>query len=184
MTQRKCRTWWFVQRIDNLPDDWREQLSGLLVPGCYIVHDKDTAIDDATGEEVPKAPHVHVMLSFNSQILASTVLDALPDSFGVRYAKPVPNRVGGYRYLMHLGSPDKHQYDRSEIVHMHGFSVNLSEVYGVDFTDVYQLVNELQIDNFAVLMSYLVEFKPDFVPYVQSHVNLVRTYMLERAKLL
>ena len=39
MAVKKCRTWWFVQRIDNLPRDWEKILEDLLIPGAYIVHD-------------------------------------------------------------------------------------------------------------------------------------------------
>lgn len=43
---KKSRCWWFVQLIENLPADWAEQLHGLMLPGCYIVHDRDFKIEE------------------------------------------------------------------------------------------------------------------------------------------
>lgn len=183
MSVKKARSWWFVQRIDNLPDDWEEQLHQLLIPGCYIVHDRDTKIDVETGEVVDVAPHVHCMLSFTSSTLPDTVLGYLPESFGVKLVKPVPNRVGAYRYMMHYGYDDKHQYGADQVRHMNGFKISMSDVYNVDFTDVYQIIEQYQIDNFAVLVSYCAEFFPAYMNYIAGHVNLVKSYISERNKL-
>ncbi len=180
---KRSRCWWFVQLIDNLPEDWESKLYDMVLPGCYIVHDQDTKLDIETGELLPVAPHVHCLVEFGNAVLAKTVLDVLPEEFGVLHVEPVPTKVGAYRYLLHLGHEEKHEYQRDEMKHLHGFRVNMSDVYNVDFSDVYSLINEMQIDNFAVLMSFLVEFKPDFVPYVSAHVNLVRSFLMERSKL-
>lgn len=180
MAVKKCRTWWFVQRIDNLPRDWEKILEDLLIPGAYIVHDRDTKLDEETGELLPVAPHVHCILTFNSQVLVDTALSYLPDDFGVKFIQPVPNRIGAYRYLMHYGKEDKAQYDRDEIRHMHGFKVNMSEVYNLDFSDVYALIEQYDIRNFAVLVSLVVEFKPELMPYIAGHTNLVKSYLQER----
>ncbi len=183
MAVKKCRTWWFVQLVENLPHDWEKTLEDLLIPGCYIVHDRDEKLDDETGELKPKRPHVHCILSFQSQVLVDTALSYLPASFGVKFMQPVPNRVGAYRYLMHYGKPDKAQYDREQIVHMNGFKVNMSEVYNLDFTDVYQFIEQMDIRNFAVLVSLVCEFKPEMMPYIAGHTNLVKSYLQERKNL-
>lgn len=176
---KKSRCWWFVQLIENLPEDWEAQLHELMLPGCYIVHDRDTRIDDE-GFEVPKKPHIHCMVEFGSPVVPASALNAIPDSFGVPFVKPVPNKIGAYRYLMHIGQEDKAQYDQEEVIHMAGFKVNVSDVYNVDFTDVYDLINEMEIQNFAMLMSVIVEFKPELLPYVSGHVNLVKSYLMSR----
>ena len=183
MAVRKSRTWWFVQRLDLLPDDWQEQLEGLMIPGCYIVHDCDTKTDVETGLDIPVAPHVHCILSFTSSILFDTVIDYLPDSFGVKMVKPVPNKVGAYRYLMHYGYDDKHQYARDLVRHMNGFKISMSDVYNVDFTDVYEFIEKFKITNFAVLCSFAVEYAPDMMNYIASHANLIKTYIQERNRL-
>lgn len=175
---KRSRHWWFVQVLDNLPEDWRTQLTELMIPGCFIVHDRDTKLNEE-GEWEPKRPHIHCILRFGNAVRADTVLDALPCSFNVKMVKPVSEVNGAYRYMMHYDIEDKAQYERDEIVHMNGFRVNVSDVFNVEFSDVYQLINELQITNFAVLMNVLVELKPEFVGYVSSHVNLVKTYITE-----
>ncbi len=176
---KKSRCWWFVQLIENLPEDWRDQLHELMLPGCYIVHDRDTRIDDE-GLEVPKKPHIHCMMEFGSPIVAASALAAIPEDFNVAFVKPVPNKVGAYRYLLHYDQPDKFQYSQDDITHMAGFKVNISDVYNIDFCDIYDLINQIHVTNFAQMMAFLVEFNPEFVPYVSSHVNLVKTYITER----
>lgn len=173
----KSRCWWFVQLVENLPDNWEDELQQLMLPGCYIVHDRDVRIDEE-GIEVPKKPHIHCMIEFGSPIVAKSALGAVPESFNVSFVKPVPSKVGAYRYLLHYDQPDKAQYDRDSIVHMAGFKVNFSDVYNVDFVDIYEMINELKITNFAMLMSFLVEFKPEYIAYVSSHVNLVKSYIV------
>lgn len=181
MAVTKSRCWWFVQLIENLPESWRSDLEELMIPGAYIVHDRDTRIDEE-GMEQLKKPHIHCMLEFGSPVVAGTPLGVLPESFGVAFCKPVPNKIGAYRYLLHMGQPDKAQYERDEVVHLAGFRINLSEVSNIGFADVYELINELDIMNFAALMSILVEFKPEYVDYVAGHVNLVKSYILERQR--
>ncbi|WP_251230736.1 Rep family protein [Adlercreutzia aquisgranensis] len=63
---KKSRCWWFVQLLENLPADWRTQLHELMIPGAYIVHDRDTVIGDE-GVEKPKKPHVHCILEFRER---------------------------------------------------------------------------------------------------------------------
>lgn len=181
-TSKKCRNWWFVQRIDNMPEDWRTQLDELMIPGCYIVHDRDTKLSES-GEWEPVAPHIHCILQFGNAIRADTVLDALPASFNVKLCKPVPAIAGAYRYMMHYEIEDKAQYDRDEIRHLNGFKINVSDVFNVDFSNVYDLINEFKITNFAALMSFLVEFRPEYVNYVSGHVQMVRAYIQEYARL-
>ncbi len=178
MAGKKCRCWWYVQLVENLPVNWRDQLRELMIPGAFVVHDRDVELTE-DGIERPKRPHVHFMLEFGSPVLVKTALEVVPESFGILFAKPVGNKVGAYRYLAHLGQEDKAQYDFDEVEDMAGFKVNISDVCNVDFCDVYDLINEMKITNFAMLMSFLVEFKPEYVPYVSSHVNLVKTYITE-----
>lgn len=178
---KKSRCWWFVQLVENLPADWESQLAELMLPGCYIVHDRDTRIDEE-GNEVPKKPHLHCIMEFGSPVVADSALNALPSSFGVAFVKPVPNKIGAYRYLMHQDQPEKAPYFSDEIKHMAGFRINLSEVANISFTDVFNLINELKITNFAQLMGILVEFKPEYVDYVSGHVNLVKSYIIDRSR--
>ncbi len=181
MAAKKSRCWWFVQQLQYLPENWESELAELMLPGCYIVHDRDTRVDE-DGQEVPKAPHVHCIYEFGSPVVVDSALNALPSSFGVQFVKPVPNKIGAYRYLMHLDQGDKAQYFSDEIKHMAGFRINLSEVANIGFSDVFDLINELNLTNFSQLMAVLVEFKPEYVDYVSGHVNLVKSYIVDRAR--
>lgn len=178
----KSRCWWFVQKVDNLPEDWRDQLADLMIPGAFIVHDRCFKIDEETGETVPKDPHIHCILEFGNAVRAQTVLNAVPDSFGVLFCKPVPNKVGAYRYLMHRGWPDKVQYRLDEITDMAGFHVNVSDVMGVGFVDIFTFITENQVTNFSALMTLLVHDFPEYLDYVSAHVNLVKSFITDYAR--
>lgn len=180
--EKKCRCWWFVQKIKHLPEDWRSQLAELMIPGAYIVHDRCFKTDEETGETVPKDPHIHCILEFGNAVRAQTVLNALPDSFGVLFCKPVPNKIGAYRYLMHLDQPEKVQYRLDEITDMSGFKVSVSAALNVGFTDLFTFITENQITSFSALLAVLVNDRPEYLDYVTAHVNLVKSFMTDYAR--
>lgn len=178
MIDKKSRCWWFVQKIENMPENWRELLEEMVMPCAYIVHDKDWDYTDE-GEQFLKDNHIHCIMEFGSPVRFNSALNAIPYDLGVKMVKPVGNKVGAYRYLLHYGLTDKYNYSDEEVVKLYGFNVNLSNVYDVDFTNIYQLIGEMKISSFAVLLAFCVEFKPEYVNYISSHVNLIKSYLAE-----
>ncbi len=65
---------------------------------------------------------------------------------------------------------------------VNGFKVNLSDVAGVDFASVYDMITQMRITNFADLMACIVEHYPSFLQYVSSHSTLVRNFVNDYAK--
>ena len=60
MAENRKRNWVFVLYPDSAPENWREQLRDMLVPGFISpLHDKDVNADGT-----PKKPHWHVILTF------------------------------------------------------------------------------------------------------------------------
>lgn len=112
--QRK-RNWAFVVYPESAPEDWREQLRGMLVPGFISpLHDSDV---NADGEA--KKPHWHVMLTFKglkSYEQVKEITDALN--------APAPQEckdVRAYaRYLIHADNPEKAQYQVGDVESLAG----------------------------------------------------------------
>lgn len=172
MTINKCRSWWWVQLIENLPETWESDLSALCISSAYIIHDKDTSAD--TGELVK--PHIHCLMQFPNAVRPVTVLSALPESFGVAHTERVASVSGAYRYMLHIDQEGKHEYSLDDMHHLHGFRVNLSDAFGVGFKDIYRLISEQGISCFAELVGYCVEVEPRYLDYVLGHNVLLRGY--------
>lgn len=172
MATDKSRTYAYVQKLENLPADWAARFEDVKMPSCYIVHDKDEA-----------SPHVHFFVDFNSPVRSNTALSVIPDGFGIEYAEPVRNRNAYQRYMLHLDHPDKHQYPFDELIVLYGCKVNDTEVFSVDFEDVYDLIEKENITNFAELITVCMERFPMYIRYIATHTPLVKSYVMERARL-
>lgn len=97
------------------PDDWTEMIrqTGL----AFVVsplHDKDTYLDAATGELVPKKPHWHVIVSWGN---STTYQSAAAIADMVNGPRPIALRqvVGYYRYFNHRDNPEKYQYEETPV---------------------------------------------------------------------
>lgn len=115
MPEKRKRNWAFVVYPDSAPDNWREMLHEMLVPGFISpLHDAD---ENANGEQ--KKPHWHVMLTFKglkSLAQVKEITEALN--------APAPQEckdVRAYaRYLCHLDNPEKAQYQISDVESLGG----------------------------------------------------------------
>nr|WP_325196964.1 replication protein [uncultured Oscillibacter sp.] len=100
------RNWVFVVYPDSAPENWREILRGMLVPGFISpLHDKDV---NADGE--PKKPHWHVLLTFKGNKSYEQIKE-ITDGLNAP-APQVCKDIRAYaRYLCHLDNPEKVQYE-------------------------------------------------------------------------
>lgn len=171
MAAQKSRTYAYVQKVMNLPHDWREQFEKIVMPSCYVVHDMDET-----------NPHVHFMVDFNSPVRSATALDVMPDSFGILYAEPVRNRNSYQRYMLHIDQPEKHQYPFEDLHLLYGCKVKMDEMYNVDFVDVYEVIERENITNFAALLSRCVKDYPQLVKVISNHSFMIKAYVTDRAR--
>lgn len=110
MADARKRNWAFVVYPESAPEDWREKLREMLVPG-YIspLHDSDVNPDG----EVKKA-HWHVILTFKGNKSYEQIKE-ITDSIHAT-APQVCKDVRAYaRYLCHLDNPEKAQYEVSDV---------------------------------------------------------------------
>ncbi len=172
MPTEKCRSWWWVQLIESLPETWETDLNNLCVPSAYIIHDKDFSAD--TGELVK--PHVHCLMQFPNAVRPNTIFSVLPESFGVKHTERVASVSGACRYMLHIEQEGKYEYSLDDLHIIHGLRVNLSDTFSVTFKDLYVLIRDYGITCFSQLVSYCVEVEPRYLDYVLSHNVLLRGY--------
>lgn len=109
------RNWAIVIYPESLPDDWREKLRELHVPGFISpLHDKDV---NADGE--PKKAHYHVMLLFQGK-KSEAQLKEITDALNAPRAQAISDIRAYARYLCHLDNPEKEQYPVSDVVSLGG----------------------------------------------------------------
>jgi len=112
--QRK-RNWAFVVYPDSAPQDWREQLRGMLVPGFISpLHDSDV---NADGE--PKKPHWHVMLTFKG-LKSYDQVKEITDALNAPAPQECKDTRAYARYLIHADNPEKAQYQVGEVESLGG----------------------------------------------------------------
>ena len=111
----RVRNWAFVLYPESAPEDWRDILSGALVPG-YVspLHDADT---NADGE--PKKAHHHVMLLFTGKKSFEQVKE-ITDKLNAPRPEPCKDIRAYARYLCHLDNPEKAQYSPADVMNLGG----------------------------------------------------------------
>ena len=135
---------------ESAPADWREILSDEHV-GVLIspYHDQDL---DPTGE--PKKAHYHIMILFDG-VKSQRQAEEFINRFGGVGCKRVNSLRGYARYLCHLDNPEKHQYNISDVVQMHG--VDYEEIIALE-SDKYPIIDEILqfCDKYDVTSFYLL----------------------------
>lgn len=102
--KQKSNFWWGVGYIENMPEDWEDQLPGLIqLPFAYCIHDKDNKSDGT-----PDKPHVHLMVKWPNnttgkaawELFQGLALDGFI-AFPKDRMQPVRNPELCYDYLIH-----------------------------------------------------------------------------------
>ena len=128
---KRSNRWAFVVypddgRLDGLLDggvsglvDFLESLH--VAAAVSPLHDRDRQ-DDGTA----KKPHYHVILEFSSLKSYEQVIGLL-EPLHVNYVEAVNNRASYTRYLAHMDSPKKAQYEPDGIVSVLGYNLDCLE---------------------------------------------------------
>ena len=75
------RNFAFVQKVENLPEDWQKVAADKLLPMAWVLHNEDryTEKDQEKNQEHKAGelvePHVHFFVYFNGKRTASGVVD-------------------------------------------------------------------------------------------------------------
>lgn len=115
MQEKRKRNWVFVVYPESAPEDWREQLRALLVPG-YI---SPLHCDDTNADGSKKKPHWHVVLTFKGLKTFEQVKE-ITDALHAPGPQPCKDIRAYARYLCHLDNPEKAQYQPAEVESLGG----------------------------------------------------------------
>lgn len=161
-------------------------LSGLNTPVYYILHDKDTIINEK-GEVKPKKPHYHVMIRWENPHSENTAKKINIQCGGSGYLERLISRQGYARYLMHLDDEFKYRYDRTEVIVIND---NLDKKYddliiADERTDnkteilaeIIRYCNHNKLIAFCQLINYCVDCRLDWLPIVRRNANMLTAYI-------
>jgi len=163
--ETRSRNWTIVVYPESLPSDWISILNGQNIE--YVIsplHDSDK-----NGAEEEKKAHHHVLLLFGGVKSFDQVKEVCSS-----LKCPAPQRVHSVkslvRYFLHLDHPDKHQYNKADLVVYGGVDINdllrpsTSERYAL-IADMMDFVDEQGITEFTQLLMYArKERREDWFP--------------------
>ncbi len=178
------RNFAFVQKVENLPDDWQDIAASKLLPMAWVLHDKDvyTEKDEAANSDLKAgelvSPHVHFFVYFNGKRTASGVVDMFSE-FNIAYAEKIECKNAYLAYMLHLRQEGKHRYDYSEMHILNGLKVNFADLNDVDFGDVLSFAEEFSINRFSELVKATRAKEPPLFRYICTHYSLVCAYFAD-----
>lgn len=153
----KKRFWGFIMYPESAPPNWQEILAETGLEGAVSpLHDKDLASET---EDESKKSHWHVMLCWPGPTTYDVALQ-ITQMVNATIPKPVQSVRGYYRYFTHMDSPEKHQYDAIEIIHLGGFDpmdhASASDRYKI-LGEIFEIIRQKQIIDYAFLVYYLYD---------------------------
>ena len=93
-------------------DDCLGTIIGVSDKYAYIKHDKDININEETGEESPKAEHIHLLLSFKN----ARAYNSIQKTFIGAHIEKALGESAYANYLLHNGKPQKYHYNADEVI--------------------------------------------------------------------
>lgn len=177
MATIKSRYWLMVFYPESCPAEWQDIVSEWQM-GVYVspLHDSDLTKD---GE--PKKPHYHGILCFDGPATYTAAL-SLASQLGCATVKKCNSLSGSVRYLCHLDSPDKFQYDIADIVCFGGVGLGPLTSGGEDVSDknltlLVQIIDDNSITEFAELVRYVIKNRPELFGVVRGNAYFLRAFL-------
>ena len=114
--KERARVWALTINISadcykNL-DDCLGTIIGTNDKYAYIKHDKDINIKEETGEELPKAEHIHLLLAFKN----ARSFTSIKKTFIGAHVEIALGESAYANYLLHNGKPQKYHYNAEEVI--------------------------------------------------------------------
>lgn len=192
-SNKRFRDWAMIVYPESAPEDWRQKLDNLHVPGVGILHDKDVNPD-----KTPKKDHNHIVFLYSgpksyNQIKQITDMLNAPIPQAIENGDP----AGYLRYLLHMDNPEKHQYSMDELYFFGGFNINqyldLINNAGTRKQLSQQVINFIIAKHYTSISDLIVyceqNNRPDWEDIIVNHntmaINLVlkdQYYKKQRAK--
>lgn len=157
---QKKRMWKFVFYPEGLGVNWKVIIEDWGVPVVVSpAHDSDVK-EDGSGEI--KKEHFHGIMEFDGPTPYPQALE-LVEQLGVHIVKPVNSRRRDERYLCHLDSKSKVQYDVADLTVFGGYELKfLGDRYEMDtISQIHDLAEELGIVYYADLANEIISNYPE-----------------------
>lgn len=153
----KIRNFACLLYLDSYNYDFVDVLNDTGLQYWYILHDKDM-----------KKPHYHVYIHAENPISSNTVNDII-NKIGAANGeyKKVVSQVGYLRYLTHMDSPEKHQYNAFEVKCGNGAAYTLTETTRTE--DKPEVENKLMLEMIDYIDTNNVYLYCDFVRHCLQH---------------
>lgn len=157
----RTRNYATVVYPESAPENWKSILQEQCIPAFISpLHDKDINLDGTT-----KKPHYHVLMLYEGVKTPEQAIEAFSMIGGV--GLEVVKCARAYaRYLCHLDTPEKAQYDVNEVVSCSGADYNVMISLA---KDKYNAIGEMMdfcmqncIDSYAELILYAKENREDW----------------------
>lgn len=168
--EARGRNFAFVQKVENMPQNWRDIVKAKLIPIAYVLHDKDV---DEMGVAID--PHVHFFVYFAGKRVASGVVEMFSE-LNIGYAEKIECKNAYLAYMLHINEENKHRYSYDEMVILNGLKVNFADLNNVDFGDVLEFAEQYCITRFSELVKATKKYDPPLFRYVTGHYALVCAY--------
>ena len=184
----KKRNFAFLLYPESCSSEWQQILRDLGQPVMWILHDKDTTVNES-GEVVPKKPHYHVMIMYNTPHSDNTARQISLMCGGNGHLETVVSKRGYVRYLTHKDDEFKHHYDDSEVVCYGGADyAKLSATDAEALTKSNDLLAELltfiksnHIIAYCVVVDYCITERRDWLELLRGRSGqLVSDYIKSR----
>lgn len=175
----KSRNWAFCVYPESAPENWREMLSDLHMKALVSpLHNKDVAADGTIKKE-----HYHVVLVFEGPQTHKRANEIIAPFCGTKSAECVHSLRGYCRYLAHMDSPEKAQYNPDEIIALGG--IELADLLKPSSGDRIQIINDMlaccteySILEFSDLVEYArKEHLSDWFPVLVDCAYFVSRYL-------
>ena len=180
MADVKTRNWLFLFYPESAPEDWEQVIRDWQV-GVYVspVHDSDLTADGKL-----KKPHYHGILLFDGPQSYKRAL-GLVSQLGCATCKPCNSLCASARYLCHLDSPDKFQYEVSDILTFGPVDLGVLDKKGEAEVDnkVKQLLNiciDYSITEFSELVLYVMNENGSLLATLRCNTLFFRSFLASR----
>lgn len=179
--KNRTRYYASIGYLESLAENWIDILSNTHIP-IYIspLHDKD--IDIISGEF--KKPHYHILLAYDSLKSPSQAEEIFNQIKSVGCER-VASLRGYCRYLIHLDSPEKAQYNADDVIELSGADyqamIRLPQDRYAIIKEIIEYCCEHDIDSFAEILEYSKDNRHDwFISLVDGCSVLLINYLKSR----
>lgn len=177
----RTRNWATVVYPESAPDGWLVRLEESCIAAFVSpLHDRDAE------NGVRKKEHYHVLVMYDNPVMPEQ-FDELRELIGGVGHLKVESLRGQARYLCHMDSPDKAQYNPAEVIQLGGADYMQAVASGADRKKVVKAMmdycDQTQTYSYASLLQYAAEHEPEWFDALITHSTYVMVMFLKARRI-